>query len=111
MDTLEVKAEVPVKASYPVKEGENHFIIAFTPKEGYKINEYTELANYGTVSFDETVSCRILSGDTIFISKDGTPDGTGTKEAPIDLATAFRYGAPGQSFVMGKEVPIPLRKG
>ena len=100
MDTLEVKAEVPVKASYPVKEGENHFIIVFTPKEGYKINEYTELANYGTVSFDETVSCRILSGDTIFISKDGTPDGTGTKEAPIDLATAFRYGAPGQSFVM-----------
>ena len=100
LDTLEVKAEVPVKASYPVKEGENHFIIAFTPKEGYKINEYTELANYGTVSFDETVSCRILSGDTIFISKDGTPDGTGTKEAPIDLATAFRYGAPGQSFVM-----------
>jgi len=97
LDTLEVKAEVPVKASYPVKEGENHFIIAFTPKEGYKINEYTELANYGTVSFDETVS---LSGDTIFISKDGTPDGTGTKEAPIDLATAFRYGAPGQSFVM-----------
>ena len=100
LDTLEVKAEVPVKASYPVKEGENHFIIAFTPKEGYKINEYTELVNYGTVSFDETVSCRILSGDTIFISKDGTPDGTGTKEAPIDLATAFRYGAPGQSFVM-----------
>lgn len=100
LDTLEVKAEVPVKASYPVKEGENHFIIAFTPKEGYKINEYTELANYGTVSFDETVRCRILSGDTIFISKDGTPDGTGTKEAPIDLATAFRYGAPGQSFVM-----------
>ena len=100
LDTLEVKAEVPVKASYPVKEGENHFIIAFTPKEGYKINEYTELANYGTVSFDETVSCSILSGDTIFISKDGTPDGTGTKEAPIDLATAFRYGAPGQSFVM-----------
>lgn len=100
LDTLEVKAEVPVKASYPVKEGENHFIIAFTPKEGYKINEYTELANYGTVSFDETVGCRILSGDTIFISKDGTPDGTGTKEAPIDLATAFRYGAPGQSFVM-----------
>lgn len=100
LDTLEVKAEVPVKASYPVKEGENHFIIAFTPKEGYKINEYTELANYGTVSFDETVSCHILSGDTIFISKDGTPDGTGTKEAPIDLATAFRYGAPGQSFVM-----------
>ena len=34
LDTLEVKAEVPVKASYPVKEGENHFIIAFTPKEG-----------------------------------------------------------------------------
>ena len=89
-----------VSPSYPVKEGENHFIIAFTPKEGYKINEYTELANYGTVSFDETVSCRILSGDTIFISKDGTPDGTGTKEDPIDLATAFRYGAPGQSFVM-----------
>ena len=100
LDTLEVKAEVPVKASYPVKEGENHFIIAFTPKEGYKINEYTELANYGTVSFDETVSCRILSGETIFISKDGTPDGTGTKEAPIDLATAFQYAAPGQSFVM-----------
>ena len=60
MDTLEVKAEVPVKASYPVKREKIILSIAFTPKEGYKINEYTELANYGTVSFDETVSCRIL---------------------------------------------------
>lgn len=100
LDTLEVKADIPVKASYPVKEGENHFTIAFTPKEGYKINEYTELADYGTVSFDETVSCRILSGETIFISKDGTPEGAGTKEDPIDLATAFQYAAPGQNFVM-----------
>lgn len=100
LDTLEVKAGVPVKGTYPVTEGENHFVIAFTPKEGYKINEYTELADYGTVSFDETVNCRILSGDTVYISKDGTADGTGTKEAPVDLATAFCYAAPGQTFIM-----------
>ena len=84
---------------FTLKEGENKFTIAFTPNEGYKIGGLS-LSSYETTKTTLKVKHQKYEGKAIYVSPEGKADGDGTEKAPLDIATATQYVAPGQTIYL-----------
>lgn len=96
---IAMKAGETVTQTFPVKEGEQSFVVEFTPEPDFKFDEYTALASYDTASFELPVTCHVLGKDVIYVSPSGSAQGDGSKEAPVDFSTAFSYAVPGQTIL------------
>lgn len=85
-------------------EGENVFTVTFTPDPDFRPDgsEYKRLSSYETAVFTHTVVYQILAEGTVslYVSPEGTPNGAGTKESPLDINTAVKYVQPGQTIVL-----------
>ena len=95
----EVKANKDYTNEFTLKTGENKFNISFTPNKGYKIDGLS-LTSYETTKTTLKVKHQQYEGKTIYVSPEGTAKGDGTEKAPLDIATATAYVAPGQTICL-----------
>lgn len=101
VDNQHVSANEVVKApSYTLSKGKNDYGISFTPDEGYEPGKYQKLSSYDTIEFTYTVTYKTIgeSGQSIWISPDGTGDGS--KSNPTDIYTAIKYVQANQQIVV-----------
>ena len=88
-----VAANEVVRVAVPIKLGSNTVKSVFIPTAADNITS-TE-----AVEKETTVKCVRYGteGQTIIVSADGSADGLGTEESPLDIATAVKYAQPGQT--------------
>lgn len=102
VDNAEVKALVDFTEIFKLKKGINEYTVIFTPKEGYVTENGEVLSSYETVEQKFTVIHKTYetSNNTIFVTPNGSPNGDGTVEAPLDIYTAVNYVRPGQTIIL-----------
>ena len=93
-----VKTCVPVK----LRKGLNHFLITFTPREGYCPSPYKALKSYETIAFPFRVSYAVHEGEIVYVGPLGREKALGTREDPMDLYTAVKGAIPGQQLILMK---------
>lgn len=101
--TVSVQADAPVRIPAKLAAGENVFRLSFTPDGDFhpKGKENYVLSDYGTKEFSHTVELKRLGeGDRIYVSRDGSPAGSGESASPVDIYTAFRFVQPGQRILL-----------
>lgn len=106
-----VYANKDFTAEFTLKKGINDYTVIFTPDPAYKPGEHMAMAWYDkenkvylqgakpvTTAF--FVACNYYDGDTLYVSPEGDAFGKGTKERPLDLASAIAYAKPGQTILL-----------
>jgi hypothetical protein len=91
--------------TYPHKEGDNVFSIAFTPDTTLAaelVNAGYALDSTSVIKKTFTVTRKMYAGGTgdIYVSPQGTPFGSGGSGSPLDLQTAINYAQPGQTVIL-----------
>lgn len=82
-------------------EGTNQFTVTFTPDADYKPGEYKLLKSYETVTFTHSVEFQGFNAEQkLYVSPEGTPEGDGSKDSPLDIYTAVQYVKPGQYIML-----------
>jgi len=76
-----------------IAPGNNRFTISFIPSD----SEY--LTSYEPIIINRTVTVKQYKGD-IVVAPEGSPEGAGTLDDPLDLDTAITYVAPGQTIIV-----------
>ncbi|MCI7790458.1 MAG: hypothetical protein MR531_06755 [Lachnospiraceae bacterium] len=104
------KVEANKKVIIPVvlELGNNKYTVTFTPDEDYKPGEYEVLSSYDAVTFEHSVLFRQYgeSGDSLYVSPEGSVTGNGTKKDPLDIYTAVKYVQAGQTIVLMEGIQI-----
>ncbi|MGN0317372.1 MAG: hypothetical protein ACI4E1_05475 [Lachnospira sp.] len=104
VDNKSIKANEVVKApSYTLTYGKkNEFKITFTPDKDYVPGKYQKLSSYETIeqTFNVSYIKYGTSGQSIWVSPDGSSKGTGTKKNPLDIYTAVKFVQPGQQIIL-----------
>lgn len=95
-----VSAGVKARFVTAITTGTTVFTAQFTPAEGFMFDEYTALDSYETVNVYQTVTYKAFVRDVIYVAPDGSASGTGAKSSPLDIGTAVRSVAPGQTIVL-----------
>lgn len=92
--TMEADSVARVKVSLSV--GENTITSTFVPDSS------ANLTSYDSITTSTNVSCKQYGSltDYLYVAADGSGSGDGTKEKPLDLATAVRYAMPGQILML-----------
>lgn len=88
------------KYSVVLTKGDNNFQVSFTPDQEYKPSEFEKLSSYEPVTFDHNVNYKSYDLKVLHISPEGTSNGTGKKNSPIDIYTAVQYAKPGQILLL-----------
>ena len=100
----EIKAYTRLYLDIELTNGYNiyDFTVEFNPDDDQDLGEYTELINNQNVYEGHTVTYRAGSyhKKNIYISPTGNEYGTGSKEAPYDIATAISSAVPGQTLIL-----------
>lgn len=93
----DITADTAIRVPATLKLGKNTFESEFTPS-----GTTETLTNTDKITKTAQVECKQygLEGQTIYVSPDGTADGDGTSESPLDLATVVKYAQPGQVIVL-----------
>ena len=84
--------------------GEIAIEVVLTPDPDQDLGEYRELASTRSVSAEGTVVYINVYAklSEIYVTPSGTPSGLGTKESPLNLATAVKYVRPGQTIILAE---------
>ena len=78
----------------------NTLKIAYTPNPDYTPSEYEVMSDYSTQNYTFDVIYNQIDGDIIYVSPTGQPDNAGTKDAPVDVFTAFGSVRAGQTIYL-----------
>jgi hypothetical protein len=100
-NNVDVKAGEDYVSQVKLSVGDNNFTAEFTPNADYKPGDNMEMDSYEKTTVEKTVSCRPIGnpGEKIIVSPDGTSDGKGTSDSPLDIRTALQYVQAGQHIV------------
>jgi len=100
---LPVEKVVPTVVPVPLDEGTNHLTAVFTPLPAAEqdLGDHVRLSSEDPVRREVSIDVRRygVPGDALHVAPDGSPDGLGTREHPLDVATAVAYAQPGQQVV------------
>lgn len=88
-----VEANEVYSQAADIAPGNNRFTISFTP------SDRAYLTSYETIIVNRTVTVKQYEGD-IYVAPEGSSDGAGTLEDPLDLDSAILYAAPGQTIIV-----------
>ena len=100
--------EPGVQQLFPLEDlqpGENTFTARLTPAaEQPQLGEKEELESTDPVELELTFTMDSygVPGEAIRVSPEGTPEGAGTDEDPLDLHTAVAFVQPGQQIVLAE---------
>ena len=97
-----VKANVEYTKKYTLTEGDNNFVITFTPDPNFVPLKGDKLTSYEPYRFTHTVKFKTYgqAKESIWVAPDGSPQGTGEESLPLDIYTAFKYAQPGQQIIL-----------
>lgn len=98
---VDIKAGTDFESDVKLSVGDNKFVAEFTPNADYKPGDNMEMDSYEKATVEKTVNCRPIGnpGEKIIVSPEGTADGKGTKDSPLNIQTAVKYVQPGQQIV------------
>ena len=111
VENVQVTATKDANANLKLAEGDNEFVITFTPESDYKVGGLN-LTSYEAKDVKLKVSYRKFDDKTIYVSPTGTAEAEGTKEAPTDIYTAVKYVSAGQIIELAGgtyEMTAPLK--
>jgi hypothetical protein len=97
---LAVKAGTKVRHKLTLQEGSNTFKVTFTPDPEFKVDEYTVLSTYESKTLTHPVYLVDQGRDIVYISPDGSAQGEGSRQNPVDIYTAVNRARPGQKLVL-----------
>ncbi|MGF6824328.1 chitodextrinase [Microbacterium sp. ZKA21] len=103
VDALPLVPGEQALATVPLKPGENRFTARATPgPDQPQLGEREQLESTDPVDTDVTITVQEygLPGQSLWAAPDGTADGTGTPQNPLDIHTAVAFGQPGQQIVL-----------
>ena len=91
-----VTADNVVRVDVPITIGTNKVTAVLTPDKSQSLTSYAD------VKSEVEVKCVRYGNEdeTIIVSADGTKDGEGTYESPLDINTAVSYAQPGQTILL-----------
>ncbi len=111
VDSEPVKAEKDFTKTFAIAPGFNDYIVTFTPDATYKpgpkqtlaaydrtLKQYVE--SYTSVTIMHSVIYIAYEGESLYVSRDGSPFGKGNKADPLDIASAVSYVRPGQTIIL-----------
>lgn len=87
-----VAADEVVKLMFPVAMGENVIKAVLEPDASQNLTSASKIDRTSTV----IRMCYGEPGETIVVTPNGTADGDGTMDKPLDIHTAVKYAQPGQ---------------
>ena len=102
-DGVEVKGLVRFKLPTTLAQyGENQLIVTFTPDPNQDLGAYTELETTQNQSISATIVANkgFYHNKVVYVAPNGTPNGNGTKEYPLDIYSAVDNAIPGQTIVL-----------
>ena len=102
-DGVEIKGLVRYKLDTTFTQyGENQLVITFTPDPDQDLGEYTKLETTQNQSISATVVVNkgFYHNKVVYVAPNGTPNGNGTKEYPLDIYSAVDNAIPGQTIVI-----------
>lgn len=96
-----VKAGEDLVTEVKLSSGENKFKAEFTPNADYKPGDNKEMDSYEKAAIEKTVTCKTYGnpGEKIIVSPEGTSEGKGTEDSPLDIKTALAYVQAGQQII------------
>ena len=115
-----VEAKKDFKKVIKINKGNNDLIVTFDPEDGFRpepkqviaqfnknldVNAYEE--NYKPVTYSHTVISMTFAGKNLYVSKEGSVFGNGTKADPLDLLSAIQYAKPGQTILLAPGTYYP----
>ncbi|MBO1752576.1 right-handed parallel beta-helix repeat-containing protein [Actinotalea sp. BY-33] len=98
----------------PLQDGTNELVAELTPaprEEQTQLGEYEDLSSYETLTVPITVEVQRYGtpGQAIHVAPEGTADGDGTPDNPLDLHTGVAFAQPGQQVVLAGGTYLPER--
>ncbi len=94
--TVEMEADSVARVDVPVNEGSNTITSTFIPSDSETLTSYDPIVKETVVVCKQYGSLK----DYLYVASDGSADGDGTRENPLDLATAVKYAQPGQILLL-----------
>jgi hypothetical protein len=91
-----VAANEVVRVNVPINIGKNTVSSVFTPTASDNVTSTAPV----NASIEVTCAKYGVEGETIIVSADGSANGLGTEESPLDIGTAVKYAQPGQTILM-----------
>ncbi len=104
-----VEASSKYRKAVTLSKGDNEFTVTFTPDEDYAPSDYELLSSYDAVTWTHTVNYNAYDGTYLYVSPTGSSSATGSQSSPMDIYTAVKIAAPGQTIVL-KEGTYNLTK-
>lgn len=95
-----VDAKTKFRVNTVLAQGDNIFAVTFAPDADYKPAKYSLLSSYDTVTFDFTVKYNVKNQNVIYVGPDGKSSASGSKGDPLDIYTAVKSAAPGQTILL-----------
>ncbi len=83
-----------------LKKGSNKYTLIFTPDKDYVPGENREMESYATISMGKTITYKTYEGENGCLYVAPEASGQGTKADPMDIFTAVKYVAPGQTILL-----------
>lgn len=104
LENAEVQSGKMKEMLLRLRQGKNSFRLEFTPDEDYHPGgeEFRRLSSYDTEELVHTVEYRLpfVGKESIYVSQEGTANGSGTEESPVDIYTAVQFAQPGQTIYL-----------
>ena len=113
VDALPLVPGEQALATVALKPGENRFTARATPgPDQPQLGEHEQLESTDPVDTAVTITVQEygLPGQSLWAAPEGTADGNGTPENPLDLHTAVAFAQPGQQIVLKDGVYRLTRK-
>jgi hypothetical protein len=100
VNQVAVTANTDYVQNVTLAKGNNTFTVTMVPNPNYKPSEYSVMSNYDTKTFTHTVKYEAIARTYIYVAPTGTSSGDGSKASPMDIYTAVKYAAPGQTILL-----------
>ena len=107
----EVKANTDFTKTLSIEKGINDFTVTFDPVSDFAPGPKQAIASWNTelkkyeqggkrVSIVHSVIYNSYESKSLYVTPEGSALGKGTKENPLDIATAINYANPGQEIIL-----------
>ena len=102
LGNVPLEADGLFRGTLPLCVGTNQFRLHFTPESGSHPGGevWRVLRSYEEVTLPLQVEYRLLGDTVIHVAPGGSDRGDGTEDRPVDIVTALRFAAPGQTILL-----------
>ena len=100
IDGVEVEQDKDYTQALTLQSGNNDYTVTFKPVEDSRTADGLRIESYEAVTMKHSVMLKAFEEATIYVSPEGTSQGKGTSDSPVDIYTATSYVKAGQTIVL-----------